>query len=249
LLAIPEGVHSLPEAPMEEGLDFSARDQGVDGFLLEHLVIVGNVGKDVGLKHEEAAIDPATFIMRLFAKGEDLGVLETECAEASHGLDAGHGDALTMSFVEGDRGGDVDVGNTIAIGHTERLVAFHKLRDLSETPTRSGLLASVDESHPPWFGHGVVDRHRVLGHVEGDVGGVKKIIGEVLLDDVALVAAADDEIVDAVRGVELENVPENRQAADLNHRLWAKRGFFADSGTETACENNCFHPLGSLKQY
>ncbi len=36
----------------------------------------------------------------------------------------------------------------------------------------------------------------VAVHVEGDITGVKKIIGEVLLDQIALVAAADDELVD-----------------------------------------------------
>ena len=35
-------------------------------------------------------------------------------------------------------------------------------------------------------------------HVEGDVRGVQEVVGEVLLDDVALVAATDDEVVDAV---------------------------------------------------
>jgi hypothetical protein len=44
-------------------------------------------------------------------------------------------------------------------------------------------------------------------------------------------------------------MPEDGQAADLNHWLWAERRFFADSGTEAACENNCFHPMDSLKQY
>ena len=98
--------------------------RGRDGFLLEHLAIVRDVGEDVGLENEEAAVDPAAFVARLLPEGEDLGVLEAESAEACGGLDAGHGDALAMGFVEGDGGGDVDVGNAIAVGHAEGLFAF-----------------------------------------------------------------------------------------------------------------------------
>ena len=64
--------------------------------------------------------------------------------------------------------------------------------------------------------------HLVVVHVEGDVGGVQEVVGEVLLDDVALVAAADDEVVDAVLRVDLEDVPEDGAAADLDHRLGAE---------------------------
>jgi len=106
---------------------------------------------------------------------------------------------------------------------------------------RPALLAGVDESNPPRLGDGVVHGHLVGGHVEGDVGGVQEVVGEVLLDDVALIAAADDEVVDAVTGVNLEDVPEDGQAPDFNHRFGPQRSFLADSGAETACKNNCLH--------
>ena len=63
---------------------------------------------------------------------------------------------------------------------------------------RSGVLAGVDQGDAPGVGYGVVDGHAVVGEVEGDVGGVQEVVGEELLDDVALVAEADDEVVDAV---------------------------------------------------
>jgi hypothetical protein len=50
----------------------------------------------------------------------------------------------------------------------------------------------------------------------------------------ALVAATDDEVVDAVAGVELENVPKDGAAADLDHGLRADRSFFGDTRAETA---------------
>ena len=48
---------------------------------------------------------------------------------------------------------------------------------------------------------------------------MQEVVGEVFLDHVALVAAADHEVIDAVGGVDFHDVPENRLAADLDHRL------------------------------
>ena len=42
---------------------------------------------------------------------------------------------------------------------------------------------------------------RVVAHVEGHVGHVQEVVGEVLLDHVALVAEADHEVVEAVVAV------------------------------------------------
>jgi hypothetical protein len=99
------------------------------------------------------------------------------------------------------------------------LVGVEVLGDAAEAAAGAGVVAGVDEGDAPGLGDGVVDGHLVVRHVEGDVGGVQEVVGEVLLDDVALVAAADDEVVDAVLGVELEDVPEDGAAADLDHGL------------------------------
>ena len=93
-----------------------------------------------------------------------------------------------------------------------------------------------------------MDGHLVVVHVEGDVGGVEEVVGEVLLDDVALVSAADDEVVDAVLGVDLEDVPEDGAAADLDHGLGADRGFFAEASAEAAGEDYCFHGLSPSRE-
>ena len=66
--------------------------------------------------------------------------------------------------------------------------------------------------------------HRILLHIEGYIGCVEEVVGEVLLDYVTLVATADDEIVDPVGGVGLHNVPEDGLAADLDHRLGLQVG-------------------------
>lgn len=81
----------------------------------------------------------------------------------------------------------------------------------------------------------------VVRHVEGDVGHVQGIVGEILLDHVAPVAAADHEFVYAVRGIDFHDVPENRPAADFNHGLRLKVGFLGNPSSETAGEDDCLH--------
>src|SRR5258707_14346268 len=67
------------------------------------------------------------------------------------------------------------------------------------------------------------------------------IVSEVFLDDVALIAEANDEVIDAVRRVDLENVPEDRSAADFNHGLRPDRCFVAQSAAQPASQDDRLH--------
>lgn len=158
------------------------------------------------------------------------------------GLDA-EGDELAVCLVEGDGGLDVDVGEAVAIGHQERVFAFEVLCDAAQAASCARVVAGVDQGDAPGLGDGVVHGHLVVGDVEGDVGGVQEVVGEVLLDDVALVTEADDKVVYSLLGVELEDVPKDGLAADLDHGLGAERGFFTETRTETAGEDDRFHVL------
>ena len=79
-----------------------------------------------------------------------------------------------------------------------------------------------------------VDLHGVLLHIESHIGHVKKVIREVLLDHIPLVAGADDEVADAVGGVDFHDMPENRLASDLDHGLRPRRCLFTDAGAKAA---------------
>ena len=88
---------------------------------------------------------------------------------------------------------------------------------------------------------GVVERGAVGPRVDRHVGSVEEVVGEILLDHIALVAEADDEILDAVMGVDLHHVPENRHAADLDHRLGPEVRFLRNAGAQAARQNDRFH--------
>jgi len=68
-------------------------------------------------------------------------------------------------------------------------------------------------------------------HVKCHIASVQKIIGEIFLDDATLIAAADDESVDAAVAVGLEDVSQHRLAAHLHHELGPQMGLFGQAGS------------------
>ena len=93
-----------------------------------------------------------------------------------------------------------------------------------------GGFTGIHQGDLPGFGLLVVHLHVIGAHVEGDIAIVQEIIGKIFLDHVALVATADHKIVDAMVGIDLHDVPQHRQPADLHHRLGPQVGFFTDPG-------------------
>ena len=88
---------------------------------------------------------------------------------------------------------------------------------------------------------GAVQDHLAGGELEGHVAGAQEVVVEIVLDDVAHIAEADDEIGDAVGGVDLHDVPEDRLAADLHHRLRPERRLLHQPRAEPAGENDRLH--------
>ncbi len=70
---------------------------------------------------------------------------------------------------------------------------------------------------------------------------MQKVIGEILFDDIALVAQADDEIVDAMGCVHLHDVPQDGAPADLNHGLGPQVRLFRNAGAQTTGQDDGFH--------
>ena len=77
--------------------------------------------------------------------------------------------------------------------------------------------------------------------VDHDIGVAIAVLQEVVADHLALVAEAEHEAPHAVLGVALHDVPQDRAAADLNHRLRLKFRLFPKPGSLAATENDGFH--------
>ena len=77
--------------------------------------------------------------------------------------------------------------------------------------------------------------------VDRQIGIVLEIIEEIFLDQIALVPAADDELIHAMRGVDLHYMPEDGLAANFNHRLGTQMRLLGNTGPEPPGKNNSFH--------
>ena len=142
--------------------------------------------------------------------------------------------------MEPDQPCHVDVRDAVAVGEAVVLVVEvfeHALEPAGGLRLRAG----VDKRDAPRLRGRLVHLHRVLRDVERDVGGVEVVVGEVLLDHVPEVAEADHEVVQPVGGVDLHDVPEDRLAADLDHRLRAQRRLLAEARSYSACQDDDFH--------
>ena len=80
-------------------------------------------------------------------------------------------------------------------------------------------------------------------HVDRDVAQVQVVIDKVFFDDVAHIAEADHEFIEAIMAIMFHDVPDDRFATDLHHGLRAKVGFFGETGAEAPGENDDFQNL------
>ena len=71
------------------------------------------------------------------------------------------------------------------------------------------------------------------------------VVEEVVLDDVGLVAEAEDEFLVPEVGVVLHHVPENRPVADVDHRLGDDLGVLLETHPQAAAEEYDLHELVS----
>jgi len=67
-----------------------------------------------------------------------------------------------------------------------------------------------------------MDLHAVIAHVESDIRHMQKVIGEVFLDEIPLVTSTDDKIIDAMRRIYFQDVPEDGATTNFHHRLGSR---------------------------
>lgn len=102
---------------------------------------------------------------------------------------------------------------------------------------RLRLESGVDQTYVPVNRVGAMHAHLRVGEVDRQVVRELGLIEDVALDDVTLVPQSDDEIFKIVSRVVAHDVPQDRDAADLDHRLWSRFGFLRQARTESAGED------------
>ena len=111
-----------------------------------------------------------------------------------------------------------------------------------ETAAGHRMHAGIDHGHAPVRPFAAVIIDAVGAEVDGNVAVVENKVYEIFLDHIALVAGADDEIIEAVMGIDIHDVPEDRHAADFDQRLRPYAGLLGKARSETTGENYNFHP-------
>ena len=137
--------------------------------------------------------------------------------------------------MELDKLGYIYIGNTIAVCQHKRLVADIVLYTLY-TSAGHCVKTCVHYGNLPVFRAVAVNNHLIFTacEVKCNIGCMQEVVCKIFLYNVLFVACADNELIEAVRRIELHYVPYYRHTAKLNHRLWLELAFFADSCAETS---------------
>src|SRR5262249_25733250 len=112
---------------------------------------------------------------------------------------------------------------------------------------RLRMFASIDERDAPRLSVPVMDLHLIAAEVKCHVGSVQEIVGKVLFDHVSLVAKANNEIINAMVRVDLEDMPKDRFATNLDHWFGSGNRFLTQTSTEAPSKNYRLHGRTGMK--
>ena len=133
-----------------------------------------------------------------------------------------------------EQGVEVNVAHAVAVGEHKCLRSDVFLYPLYPR-TGLGVQAGVHEGHPPGLGYVGMNGYMVLRRkIKGNVRTVQIIVRKIFLNHMALVAAANDEVIKAKAGIILHYVPQNGLLSYGNHRFGLQVALFADAGAQTA---------------
>ena len=121
-----------------------------------------DVAADLGREHEVATVQPGAVSTRLLLESEHARTVQLDRAEAAGRLHGGDGGERTLLAVVVDQRRDVDVGEAVAVGEAEGLVADVAQHAL-ETSAGHRVLAGVHERHLPRLGARAVHFHPLPG--------------------------------------------------------------------------------------
>src|ERR1019366_944127 len=132
-----------------------------------------------------------------------------------------------------EQAADVDVAEAVAVGKQECVVVLKIAGNALQTTTRHGFEAGVGEGDGEILllmsAHELDVRLAAEANSEVTIHGF--IVQEVILDHVAAISEAENELAHSVVGVHLHDVPQDGTAPDLHHRFGAEFGLFSETST------------------
>ena len=239
-----KSVHRLPKPGVRIRAQHAVRRHLLHGTLLQHDAgIVGQKIKQARAADHVAAVDEATLRLRFLVETLDPGLPEIQLPEATRGMHGGERAGFPAGLMLPHDAGDIDRPHPVAIGEVEVFVRPEVFPDEPDSVGGHGILPRVGECHRPvLLAMGVVKLYgRSTTKHQGGVAGVPKVIPEIVFDHVALVAETEDELLVAVAGVSLHDMPEDGAIPDRHHRLGSKFGLLAEPSAFAATQDYDFH--------
>ena len=120
-------------------------------------------------------------------------------------------------------------------------VEIELLPDAEHAPAGRRLEAGVVQPDRPVLVPAPLHLHRAASQLDRHVAGQRRVLREVAFDHLALVAERDHEVAEAVVGIDLHDVPENRVGPDLDHRLGLLNSLFGQPASRPAGKNHSPH--------
>lgn len=226
---------------------FAVLSQALQGLSFENEVILfGQIALDErSLEDKEPAADQA-FGKRLFRETSDPVALDGKFSKTVGWSDPGDRPDAAMRAMKGQERFQIDVTHPIAVGKAEGSIIFQIVGHPANTSAGLSGKTGLGQSHRPVIL--VVAAVKLDGflptEVHGDIPHPGFVVEEEVLDDVALVAQAQDEIIEAVAGVVLHDVPQYRAPPDLHHGLWLELGLLTQPGSLASTEDDSLHSTG-----
>jgi len=150
------------------------------------------------------------------------------------------GSKLTLVFVMHDQVINIHITHSVPVSETEGLVV-HMLLYALDPSTGHGPIPGIHQGNFPGLGVHGMHLHLVVLHIEGDIGVVKEVVGKVFLNHITFVAAAYNEVIKTIMGIDLHDVPEDGFATYLHHGFGTCSAFFTYSCAESPGKKYYFH--------
>src|ERR1700675_1233703 len=132
-----------------------------------------------------------------------------------------------------EQAADVDVAEAVAVCKQKRVVVLKITGNALQAATSHSFEAGVGKGDRKILfvvsAHELDVRFAAKANLEVTIHGF--VVQEVILDHVAAISEAENELAHSVVGVHLHDVPQDGSSPDLHHRFGPKFGFFPETGT------------------
>ncbi len=213
----------MPEAVMRVYRQLAVPDHRRQDLPLEVQVIARAEILHGGCRVEdhEAAVDVPRERVRFLVETHDGIAVHLQLPEPATRPDAREHGGLPRAPVLREKLRDIHVADAVTVGQTEPLRVLEVTTRMPDPCAGFRLLPRVREGDAPVrFLRGPVELNlRVTAQGHGDVGDHGLVLEKELLDRPPLEAQAQHEILDAVHGIQLHDMPQDGPTADGQHRL------------------------------